>query len=96
MSNNLKIKNLSTSSKIHPLKHTFLPNLPMRMLVIAPSNGGKSNMLKNMLLRSDFGYKNYFTEQNVLNYFIFSRTLHADPTWDSLVKELPKLNITMS
>ena len=80
--------------KNHPLKHTFLPSLPMRMLVVAPSNGGKSNLLKNMLLRQEFGYRDYFTDpkSSVLNYFVFSRTLGMDRTMDSLVEQLPKFH----
>ena len=77
----------------HPLKHTFLPALPMRMLVVAPSNGGKSNLLKNMLLRPEFGYRDYFTDpKTALNYFVFSRTLGADHTLDSFVDQLPKFH----
>ena len=79
---------------LSPLKHSFLPNLPMRMLVVAPSNGGKSNMLKNMLLRSEFGYRDYFTDPKTgaLNYFVFSRTLGVDHTLDALVDQLPKFH----
>ena len=62
MSSELKIQDLGSKKCNHPLDHTFLPNIPMRMLVIAPSNGGKSNMLKNMLLRPEFGYRKYFTD----------------------------------
>ena len=46
MSSELKIQDMGTKKSDHPLKHTFLPALPMRMLVVAPSNGGKSNLLK--------------------------------------------------
>ena len=44
MSSELKIQDLGSKKCNHPLDHTFLPNIPMRMLVIAPSNGGKSNI----------------------------------------------------
>ena len=87
MSSELKIQDLGSKKCNHPLDHTFLPNIPMRMLVIAPSNGGKSNMLKNMLLRPEFGYRKYFTDPKTgaLNYFVFSRTLGVDHTLDALV-----------
>jgi len=64
------------------------------MLVVAPSNGGKSNMLKNLLLRPEFGYRDYFTDSKTgaLNYFVFSRTLGADHTLDELVDQLPKFH----
>ena len=94
MSTELKIHDLGTKKEAHPLKHSFLPSLPMRMLVVAPSNGGKSNMLKNMLLRPEFGYRDYFTDTKTgaLNYFVFSRTLGADHTLDELVDQLPKFH----
>ena len=76
MSSELKIQDMGVKKSGHPLKHSFLPSLPMRMLVVAPSNGGKSNLLKNMLLRPEFGYRDYFTDKKTgaLNYFVFSRT----------------------
>jgi hypothetical protein len=94
MSSELKIQNMGTKKESHPLKYSFLPSLPMRMLVVAPSNGGKSNMLKNMLLRPEFGYRDYFTDSKTgaLNYFVFSRTLGADHTLDELVDQLPKFH----
>ena len=94
MSTELKIHDLGTKKEAHPLKHSFLPSLPMRMLVVAPSNGGKSNILKNMLLRPEFGYRDYFTDSKTgaLNYFVFSRTLGANHTLDPLVDQLPKFH----
>ena len=94
MSSELKIQNMGSKKETHPLKYSFLPSLPMRMLVVAPSNGGKSNMLKNMLLRPEFGYRDYFTDPKTgaLNYFVFSRTLGADHTLDELVDQLPKFH----
>ena len=94
MSSKLKIHDMGGKGDNHPLKHTFLPSLPMRMLIVAPSNSGKSNLLKNMLLRPEFGYRDYFTDPktNALNYFVFSRTLGADHTLDSLVDQLPKFH----
>ena len=85
---------MGTKKSGHPLKHTFLPALPMRMLVVAPSNGGKSNLLKNMLLRPEFGLRDCFTDPKTgaLNYFVFSRTLGADHTLDSLVDQLSKFH----
>ena len=94
MSSELKIHDMGGKRENHSLKHSFLPSLPMRMLIVAPSNSGKSNLLKNMLLRPEFGYRDYFTDPktNALNYFVFSRTLGADHTLDSLVDQLPKFH----
>ena len=94
MSSELKIHDMGGKRDNHPLKYTFFPSLPMRMLIVAPSNSGKSNLLKNMLLRPEFGYRDYFTDPktNALNYFVFSRTLGADHTLDSLVDQLPKFH----
>jgi len=94
MSSELKIHDMGGKRENYPLKHSFLPSLPMRMLIVAPSNSGKSNLLKNMLLRPEFGYRDYFIDQktNALNYFVFSRTLGADHTLDSLVDQLPKFH----
>jgi hypothetical protein len=94
MSSELKIHDMGGKRESHPLKHSFLPSLPMRMLIVAPYNSGKSNLLKNMLLRPEFGYRDYFTDPktNALNYFVFSRTLGADHTLDSLVDQLPKFH----
>ena len=90
----MKIHDIGGKRENHSLKHTFLPILPMRMLIVAPSNSGKSNLLKNILLRPEFGYRDYFTDPktNALNYFVFSRTLGADHTLDSLVDQLPKFH----
>ena len=87
MSSELKIQDLGTKKSGHPLKHTFLPALPMRMLVVAPSNGGKSNLLKNMLLRPEFGYRDYFTDAKTgaLNYFVFSRSLAP---WERIIHSI--------
>ena len=74
MSLELKIQDMGPKKTVNPLKYSFLPNLPMRMLVVAPSNGGKSNMLKNMLLRSEFGYRDYFTDPktgaSIISFFL--------------------------
>ena len=52
MSLELKIQDMGPKKTVNPLKYSFLPNLPMRMLVVAPSNGGKSNMLQSLSPRT--------------------------------------------
>ena len=83
----LQIIDLNQEQAIqHPLTHTQLPNpaKKFRMIVIASSGSGKSMMIKNMVTRDEFGYKDFFNE----NIFIISETLGLDSTWDSV--QLPK------
>lgn len=39
-----------------------LPRPPFRMVISAPSNSGKSNLIKNILYNKDWGYIKYFKE----------------------------------
>ena len=57
-----------------------MPQPPFRFVCIGSSNSGKSNCIKNLLTRDEFGYNKHFGE----NVFIFSRTLGLDSTWSSL------------
>jgi hypothetical protein len=50
--------------------HTTLPQPPFRLIVVAPSNVGKSCMVSNLISSDNFPYKKYFGE----NIFIFSPT----------------------
>jgi hypothetical protein len=87
MSKKLKIRLLGQpAARQHPLPHKFLPN-PLacfRLLIFSPSNSGKSNLLKNIITRDDFGYSKYYGK----NIFLFSKTLHLDSVWTDL--KLPK------
>lgn len=72
MASELKIRNLSKSSvKKHPFPYTFLPNPAkgFRALIIAPSGGGKSQLILNLLTRPEFGYAQFFGE----NIFLIRR-----------------------
>ena len=83
MTSNLKIINMNKiKNEKHPLKHTLLPNPQscFRMIIFSPSNSGKSNLIKNMISRSEFGYNTYYQ----CNIFIFSQTLNLDPIWSSV------------
>lgn len=83
MTSSLKLVNLNDgASTPHPLPHDFLPNPStcFRMIVFAPSNSGKSNLIKNILTRSEFGYNSYYGK----NIFLFSQTIHIDPIWKDI------------
>jgi hypothetical protein len=83
MSENLKLVNLTSSSnKENPLPHKILPNPKacFRLLIFSPSNSGKSNLIKNLITRKEFGYANYYKK----NIFLFSETLLVDPIWDDV------------
>ena len=87
MSADLSIINMSQSDKqTSPLIHKFLPNPSacFRMLVIASSGSGKSNMIKNLIMRPGFGFKQHYKQ----DIFIISETLGLDQTWDDV--PLPK------
>lgn len=78
MSSDLKVMNLTCKSPAcHPLKFKHLPNPSecFRLIFFSPSNSGKSNVIKNMITRSEFGYNNYYKN----NIFLFSRTVDIDP-----------------
>ena len=77
MSSDLKVKNLTSKpSTPHPLKFTHLPNPCecFRLIFFSPSNSGKSNVIKNMITRSEFSYLKYYNK----NIFLFSSTVDID------------------
>ena len=86
---NLSIVNLNDNktSKSTLIKYDHLPQPPFRMVVIGSSNSGKSNMIRNLLTREEFGYNKHFGS----NIIIFSRTLGLDSTWSCL--KLPKTHL---
>jgi GTPase SAR1 family protein len=67
----------------------MLPNPAetFRMLVVSPSNSGKSNLIKNLITRPEFAYGNYYES----NIFIFSQTIKVDSIWTDLT--LPSSNL---
>ncbi len=90
MASELSVINLHKNDEPHhPLPHDFLPD-PLRcyrMLVFSPSNSGKSNLIKNLIVRDEFGYSKYYKQ----NIFLFSPTIHDDPIWKDL--KLPKTHL---
>lgn len=59
-----------------------LPSPPFQMVMVAPTNTGKSTTIVNLLKRDVFGYKDYFTKVRV-----FSESLTTDPIWQTLTDE---------
>jgi hypothetical protein len=87
MAEDLSIINLHEKNETkHPLPHPFLPNPEkcFRMLIFSPSNSGKSNLIKNLITRPEFGYTTFYKQ----NIFLFSPTIRIDPIWQDI--SLPK------
>jgi hypothetical protein len=84
MATPLKLINLSPSdtNQSHPCQHDLLPNPreTFRLVLFSPSNSGKSNLIKNIITRAEFGYGKYYQS----NIFIVSQTLKVDKIWDDL------------
>ena len=68
---------------------SFLPQLPFRMVVVAPSESGKTTMIYNMLTRQSFKYKTVFKN----NIFPFSPSIGYDDALDDMgIKEENRRN----
>ncbi len=65
-------------------KKNPLFNLPMRLVVVAKTGGGKSSLLGNLLLK-DEAYKHDFLPENI---FIFSGSLAGDKKMKIITREL--------
>ena len=77
MSEELRIVNLDSKPKpVSPLKFQFLPcpEKKFRFCIIGASSSGKSMLIRNLLLRPEFGYKDYYGE----NIFVISETLNLE------------------
>jgi hypothetical protein len=57
------------------------------MIVFSPSNSGKSNVIKNLITRCEFGYSTYYKN----NVFLFSPTIHHDQIWKDI--NLPRTHL---
>jgi len=66
------LDNIKPLVKEEPIKWDYptIPVPPFRLVVVAPSNTGKSVMVSNLISSDNFPYKKYFKE----NIFIFSPT----------------------
>jgi len=78
-------KKITNKYDIHP----SLFDINFRLLIIAPSNSGKSVLLANLITSDEIGYNKIFKK----NIFIFSSTIHmGDPAF-SEVKNVKEDNI---
>ena len=80
----LRIENLGKHlSHEHPLQYQHLPSPAgrgFRLICIAQSGGGKTNVIKNMITRPEYGYADWFGD----DIFVISETLDLDGSWDDV------------
>lgn len=65
-------------------ENTIYPKLPMRGILLAPSNSGKTYLLIKMILEY---YKNCFER-----IYIFSQSINLDNQWEIIKKKYPEKN----
>ena len=63
-------------------KYSQVGSLPMRSLILAPSGGGKTILIQNMILDI---YRNCFSR-----VYIFSPSINVDATWVPVIDYLKK------
>jgi hypothetical protein len=71
MSDKLEIQNLGKESKCEIIGEEYMPQPPFRLCLVGSSHSGKSNCIKNLITRPEFGYSKHFGK----NIFIISKTL---------------------
>ena len=59
-------------------KYDMVPRIPMRSLILAPSGGGKTILIQNLIINI---YKGCFNR-----IFIFSPSINVDYTWQPVKK----------
>ena len=79
-----ELHRMKDRSDSYVTKKNPLFNLPMRLVIVAKTGGGKSSLLGNLLLKED-GYKNDFLPENI---FIFSGSLAGDVKMKVITREL--------
>jgi len=87
MSDKLEIQNLGKESKREIVGEECMPQPPFRLCLVGSSHSGKSNCIKNLITRPEFGYSKHFGK----NIFIISKTLLLDDTYSDL--DLPKSHL---
>jgi len=69
--------------------HNILFKPPFRVIVIAPSNSGKSVLISNLISSRDLPYRKFFKK----NIFIWSSTFHLDDPSFSMSDNIEKENV---
>ena len=67
-------------------KYEHVPKLPFRSIIVASSTGGKTVLVQNLILNV---YRNSFAR-----IFIFSPSVHNDPTFTEVKKKKSGMNCT--
>ena len=79
MSNNIIIKPIKVIEySCKQSKHSVVPKLPLRGILLAPSGSGKTVLLSNMMLNI---YRGCFER-----IYIFSPSVNVDQTWEEVKK----------
>ena len=86
----VKIHRLKDSTDKFTTEKNEIPSLPMRLILVAKSGGGKTSVLGNLLLKKEF-YRDDFPPENI---FIFTGS-YGDPKINIIVSQLdiPKENV---
>ena len=90
MSDKLEIQNLGKEVEKTIVGVEHMPQPPFRMCLVGSSHSGKSNVIKNLITRDEFGYSQHFGK----NIFIISKTLMLDDTYSDM--NLPKTHLYTS
>lgn len=84
---NIEIKHIAGSYKNPDYKlHPDLPQPPFSMSIIGPSRSGKSNLIKNLLLRKELLAKVWKPK----NIFIFCQSIHLNDDYELFDEEVHK------
>ena len=83
----LKVLKMIDKTDKHVVKLGKLFDLPYRLLLIAKSGLGKSNLLGNLILNENYGYKKIW-EKIPERIFIFAPSVLADEKLKTIVEEL--------
>ncbi len=59
-------------------KHSVMPKLPLRGVILAPSGSGKTVLLSNLILKM---YRGCFER-----IYVFSPSVNVDQTWEAIKK----------
>ena len=86
----VKVHRMKDSTDKFTTEKKDIPSLPMRLILVSKSGGGKTSVLGNLLLKKEF-YRDDFPAENI---FIFTGSF-GDPKINIMTSQLdiPKENI---